>query len=79
MSFEVVEGGGWEANGLTSMMVTSAKLKPKVAGVREVVVAAVETLKAVNLVEELAVVVVMMMEVERLAVAAEDRKAIMGG
>ena len=58
------------------MMVTSAKLKAKVAGARVVVVAAVETLKAVNLAEELAVVVVMMMEVERLAVAAEDRKAM---
>ena len=34
-------------------------------------------LKAVNLVEKLAVVVVM--EVERLAMAAEDRKVIMGG
>ena len=46
------------------MMVTSAKLKPKVAGAR--VVVAVEMLKAVNLVEDLAVVVVMM-KVERLA------------
>ena len=34
-------------------------------------------LKAVNLVEKLAVVVVM--GVERLAMAAEDRKVIMGG
>ena len=69
---------GWEANELASMMVTRAKLKPNVAGARVVVVVvAVEMLKAVNLVEELAVVVAMM-EVERLAVAAEDRKAIMG-
>ena len=70
---------GWEANELASMMVTRAKLKPKVAGARVVVVVvvAVEMLKAVNLVEELAMVVAMM-EVERLAVAAEDRKAIMG-
>ena len=58
------------------MMTTSAKLKAKVAGARVVVVAAVETLKAVNLAEDLAVVVMMMMEVERLAVAAEDRKAM---
>ena len=72
---EIVEGGGWEANGLTLILVTSAKSRAEVAGARVVGVAA-ETLKAVNLVEKLAVVVVM--GVERLAVVAQDRKVRTG-
>ena len=46
---------GWEANGLAPVMITSAKLKAKVAGAG--VAVEVETLEAVVVVETLGVVV----------------------